>query len=254
MLGAHVICRMSRNRWTWGMATVLSWGLGILEPAQAISGIPWSWITDVQTQALSQQCRLTGFLRSTPLPSPDRSWSVYSRLDLVVSARGERQLTSVVFARNDKTGELQVVYDTSAIVLQGEDPLDFAMLLPYGWQEQTVLIREFEGWFQSDLAWDRAVIWSLPSLAIPIPVTQVWDAPINDYTEVLGWDPQDPNRVIFMQGDFGSSPAIISIGADRKVIVRDSVAEEISPDPNPDSDQAINWELGWPTITGPLCP
>ena len=181
--------------------------------------IPWEWVYDLQEQARQRQCTLVGLLRSRPLPAPDPQWQVYTRLVLVVNPQAGK-LTSVLFAENTQTGALQVIYQASAPVYDPAEPLDFAMILPLAWQDNTLLAREYAGWFQTDLSWDRAVIWPLPKGEIPR--AQVWDPPpALGYAELLGWDPQAQGRVLFAVADsLEEVPRLVSVGSSSDWLVR----------------------------------
>jgi hypothetical protein len=210
-------------------------------PSDSVA-IPWDWVYGLRDQARQRQCTLVGLLRSDPLPAPDGDWQVYTRLDLVATPQVGR-LTSVLFAENTRTGALQVLYQAAASVYAPADPLDFAMILPLAWQDNTLLAREYEGWFQTDLSWDRAVIWPLPPTSTGIPPVQIWDPPpVLGYAELLGWDPQAQKRVLFAVADsLGDLPRLVSVGADREVLLR-ATAVNLAP-PLPASLQ------GWASAT-----
>lgn len=200
-------------------------------PSESVT-IPWDWVYGLRDQARQRQCTVVGLLRSEPLPSPDPEWQVYTRLDLVATPQMGR-LTSVLFAENTRTGALQVLYQASASVLDPLDPLDFAMILPLAWQDHTLLAREYEGWFQTDLSWDRAVIWPLPASSARIPPVQIWEPPpALGYAELLGWDPQAQERVLFAVADsLGELPRLVSVGSDQQLLLR-AAAVTLSPAPS----------------------
>ncbi|MEN9221645.1 MAG: hypothetical protein Q6M04_04330 [Thermostichus sp. BF3_bins_97] len=218
-------------------------------PTDAVS-IPWDWVYELRDQARQRQCTVVGLLRSEPLPSPDPEWQVYTRLDLVATPQVGR-LTSVLFAENTRTQALQVIHQASASVHDPMDPLDFAMILPLGWQDHTLLAREYEGWFQTDLSWDRAVIWPLPASSTGIPPVQIWDPPpVLGYAELLGWDPQAQERVLFAVADsLGELPRLVSVGADREVVLRET-AVNLAPAP-PTSLEG--WASATPTGEAAIC-
>ncbi|MGQ9838710.1 MAG: hypothetical protein ACUVRV_12310 [Cyanobacteriota bacterium] len=219
-----------------------------LRPSDSVA-IPWDWVYGLREQAQQRQCTLVGLLRSDPLPAPDGNWQVYTRLDLVATPEVGR-LTSVLFAENTRTGVLQVLYQAAASVYASAQPLDFAMILPLSWQNHTLLAREYEGWFQTDLSWDRAVIWSLPAASAGIPPVQIWDPPpVLGYAELLGWDPQAQERVLFAVADgLGDLPRLVSVGSDQQILLR-ATAVTLSPTPS----SLEGWQEAIPAGEEPLC-
>ncbi len=211
--------------------------------------IPWDWIYGLQEQAQQRQCTLVGLLRSDPLPAPDPQWQVYTRLDMVATPRMGR-LTSVLFVENTRTGALQVLYQAVASVYDRSEPLDFAMILPLRWRGSSLLAREYEGWFQTDLSWDRAVIWTLPASAQGIPAVQIWEPPsVLGYAELLDWDPQAQERVLFAVADsLGEQPRLVSVGPDQQVLLR---AAAVTLPPTVSSLRG--WQGATPVDEEPLC-
>ncbi|MFS8816008.1 hypothetical protein ACVW0Q_001211 [Thermostichus sp. MS-CIW-21] len=204
--------------------------------------IPWEWVYDLQEQARQRQCTLVGLLRSRPLPAPDPQWQVYTRLDLVATPQTSR-LTSVLFAKNTRTQALQVIYQAAASVYDPVEPLDFAMILPLAWQDNTLLAREYAGWFQTDLSWDRAVIWPLPADSNRIPPVQVWEPPpALGYAELLDWDPQARGRVLFAVADsLEEVPRLVSVGPGQDLLLRGTAPLPTSEPPLP--------QKGWTSAT-----
>lgn len=245
----------------WGaiLALLVTWA-GVASaapevPSQRVSppsnsiAVPWDWVYSLREQARQRQCTLVGLLRSDPLPAPDGDWQVYSRLDLVTTPEVGR-LTSVLFAKNTRTGALQVLYQAAASVYASSEPSDFAMILPLAWQDRTLLARQYEGWFQTDLSWDRAVIWPLPVSATEIPPVQIWEPPpVLGYAELLGWDPQAEGRVVFAVADsLGDPPRLVSVGSDQQILVR-ATAVPLSPAPS----SLEGWQAALPAGEEPLC-
>lgn len=233
-----------KGQW-WREALSAAMGSLLLATMAAAEGIPspplavpWEWVYALQEQARQRQCTLIGLLRSRPLPAPDPQWQVYTRLDLVATPQASR-LTSVLFAKNTRTQALQVIYQASASVYDPAEPLDFAMILPLAWQDNTLLAREYEGWFQTDLSWDRAVIWPLPTDSTGIPPVQVWEPPpALGYAELLGWDPQARGRVLFAVADsLEEVPRLVSVGSSSDWLVRGTATLTV-----PDSS---GLEEGW---------
>lgn len=221
----------------------------VASPPSDSVAIPWDWVYSLRDQARQRQCTLVGLLRSDPLPAPDGDWQVYTRLDLVATPEVGR-LTSVLFAENTRTGALQVLYQAAASVYAPAEPLDFAMILPLAWQDHTLLAREYEGWFQTDLSWDRAVIWPLPASSTGIPPVQIWDPPsVLGYAELLGWDPQAQERVLFAVADsLGELPRLVSVGSDHQILLR-AAAVTLSPTPS----SLEGWQGAIPADEEPLC-
>ncbi len=237
-----------RGRW-WRGALPAAMGSLLLATMAAAEGIPspplavpWEWVYALQEQAQQRQCTLVGLLRSEPLPAPDPQWQVYTRLDLVVNPQAGK-LTSVLFAENTQTGALQVIYQAAASVYDPVEPLDFAMILPLAWQDNTLLAREYEGWFQTDLSWDRAVVWPLPTDSTGIPPVQVWEPPpALGYAELLGWDPQARGRVLFAVADsLEEVPRLVSVGPGQDLLLRGRAPLPTSEPPPP--------EKGWTSAT-----
>ncbi len=255
-----------RQNWLWQLGRALvavwigwaegsaAWARDMAPAAPGVSSpptlpIPWEWVYDLQEQARQRQCTLVGLLRSDPLPAPDPQWQVYTRLDLVATPQAGR-LTSVLFAENTRTRALQVIYQASRSVYDPVEALDFAMILPLAWQGNTLLAREYEGWFQTDLSWDRAVVWPLPTGSTGIPPVQIWDPPpALGYAQLLGWDPQARERVLFAVADsLGEMPRLVSVGPDRQVLLR---APAVALSPTPSSLQG--WQEIRPKGGEPLC-
>ncbi len=219
---------------------------GIPSPPLAV---PWEWVYALQEQAQQRQCTLVGLLRSKPLPAPDSQWQVYTRLDLVAMPQASR-LTSVLFAENTRTQALQVIYQASGAVYDPAEPLDFVMILPLAWQDNTLLAREYAGWFQTDLSWDRAVLWPMPTDSHRIPPVQIWDPPpALGYAELLGWDPQARGRVLFAVADsLEEAPRLVSLGSDGQAVLRGS-AGVLAPLPS----SLEGWQPVLPEAVPPLC-
>ncbi len=231
-------------------------------PLQASTGLPWEWIQTLQRQAQRQDCVLIGLLRSRPLLSPDQEWQVYSRLNFIVDPQGQPdQLSSVVFAQHRTSGQLQVIYEGRPP--QDQD-LDFVMAVPLVWSRTDpyhLLIRDHRGLFQSDLAADQAVIWT-PSQGAEQEMTAVRRQPQHpsDFSEVVGWDSQAAQRVLFMVGNFGEDPEVISVGATPPDQLSSLPAERLSTSLNPDPHwtsplriQPLDWTSAVPVSPGPLC-
>ncbi|MDX2270879.1 MAG: hypothetical protein NW237_02880 [Cyanobacteriota bacterium] len=233
------------SRWLWPGTLVLLALLGGSGKTEAATiRDPWDWVETLQKQARTQRCTLSGFLRSDPVPAPNGDWRVYSRLDMVASPNGQAdRLTSVLFAENATTQELRVLYQSVAAVYAQEDPLDFIMVLPLAWQNNTLLAREFDGLFASDIAWDRALVWSPQT---PDSSIQIWQPPASGYSEILGWDPLSEGRVLFRVGELGELPRLVSVGSDQTA---QPLAEPLDRFP----PQGIDWQSALPLSTGSLC-
>lgn len=246
--------------WMWGLTSHAIGCLIWVYPGAASTPLPWDWVIDLQRQAEAQECRLSDLRRSPLLSSPDGRWQVYSRLDLNVDPSGADNLTSVLFARDTRTDRLQVIRSTSIPELSQPQPdaeLDFILLIPMRWQGEALLVREHSGLFQSDIAEDLAVIWRPRGDEV-----QVIQPPLLPITELLGWDPLTPGRVLFAVGRFGDEPSLISIGDDAVArphpLPIDAFASSVFSPPNPESEEpfpadSIPWEPGLPEITGPQC-
>jgi hypothetical protein len=187
---------------------------------------------------------------------------VYSRLNLIVYPQGQPdQLSSVVFAQHRPSGQLQVIYEGLPRQTQN---LNFVMAVPLAWSKTAtphLLIRDHRGLFQSDLAADQAVIWS-PYAASDPGLTQNWRRPQHpsDFSEVVGWDPQAAERVLFITGNFGEDAEVISVGTSPPDQVRSLPAERLSASLNPNPHwtsplqvQPLDWTSAVPISPGPLC-
>ncbi|NJK63390.1 MAG: hypothetical protein HC921_12530 [Synechococcaceae cyanobacterium SM2_3_1] len=194
---------------------------------------------------------------------PDRQWQVYSRLNLIVDPQGQQpdQLNSVVFAQHRVSGQLRVIYE--GLPPQAQD-LDFVMAVPLAWSRTVpahLLIRDHRGLFQSDLAADQAVIWS-PSAGSEQGVNREKRQPQHpsDFSEVVGWDPQAAERVLFMIGNFGEDAEVVSVGTSppdqRRSLPAERLSASLNPDPNwtsPLQIQPLDWTSAVPVSPGPLC-
>ncbi len=219
-------------------------------PAVAATPLPWEWVLDLQQQAQHQNCPLWDLRRSPPLDSPSGRWQVYSRLELQVDPQSQSdQLTSVLFALDQRTDQLQVIRSVS---LPPNDPdLDFVMLIPMGWQGGQLLIREHSGLFQSDIAEDQAVIWD-PEQA----QSQVIQPPPLQITELLDWDPESDQNVLFAIGQLGDPPLVVSLGPSSEVMPHSIAIDSFANSPFTPPTEATNgilWQPGLPQITGPVC-
>ncbi|NJL97446.1 MAG: hypothetical protein HC924_00730 [Synechococcaceae cyanobacterium SM2_3_2] len=256
---------------------------GIPQAAQAQSDrIPWEWVMEWQESAQEQQCPLSSFMRSRPLPSPDQTWNVYSRLDLHVKPDGEAQLTSLLFARHLPTGRLHQIYSSSLV--RSEPDFNLAVLLPFAWQQDQLLVRERQGILQSDVLIDWAVIWQTDSLdsvigdsltgnrfnsptlvastSLMASVQSQTSAQIQvrqpprpqSITELLGWDPQAPNQVLFRLGEMGDDTSqVISLGSGRPLVRNQWDIATLSSSANPDPEfhpplltQSPDWQMALP--------
>lgn len=227
--------------------------IGSLIPASAASAatpLPWEWVLDLQERSQQQNCPLWDLRRSPPLDSPSGRWQVYSRLELQVDPRSQSdQLTSVLFALDRQTDRLQAIRSVS--IPPTAVDLDFVMLVPMGWQQEQLLIREHSGLFQSGIAEDQAVIWDPRQARI-----QVIQPPPLQITELLDWDPEKDQHVLFAVGQFGENPSVISLGETSEIIPR-SIPIDAFPNsgftPSTEETTSIPWQPGLPQITGPIC-
>jgi len=158
----------------------------------------------------------TRYYRSQSLISPDRQYAVYSRIQLQAQPDFTRsRVSSVLYLENLKTGDLQVITNSSPLVepsLQSDDPTDLrgtiAILVPVAWSEQgdKILAREFEGVFGSSMASDCAIVWDRS-----IKRVNTFTPNRISYTTavLLGWSQFHPDRVLFRAGSLGDEPWLL---------------------------------------------
>ncbi len=227
--------------------------------------IPRLWLQDLQQQSFVRNCRLVGLLRSQPLISGDGRWQVYSRITYEITPVGLGRLSSVLFAQDNQTQQLQTIYNPSSIFREGDElGLDFLFLLPMEWRNGQVLVREYSGLFRSQAILNRAVLWSPEEGGKPAQLTTRTPDPQFPATVLLGWDSSSNDRVLFAVSDFLDLPQVIAIG-DREVQVKpdipppDWMAISASVDLEREVSDAeleaevASWTSGWPAITGQLC-
>jgi hypothetical protein len=218
-------------------------------------------------------------LRSQPLSSPDGHWSAYSRIRYRVSPAAGAKLTSVLFAQDSRTGQLQVAYAPPLLLPSpATSPAafdnHFLFLLPMEWQSEELLVREYEGVFQSNVAANQAVVWSPPNPDRRATLEVRSPDPLPPISYVLGWDDRprgsspetgQTHRILFVTGDWIDPPQQVSVGkngdtavvgkvppADLEAIYADvNLATSVSP--SAAIAEASQWSSGWPKVTGPLC-
>ena len=248
-----------------GALLSLSTCLPVPSASAQMAPIPRLWLQDLQQQSYERNCRLVGLLRSKPLVSDDGRWQVYSRVTYEVTPVGYGRLSSVLFAQDRQTQELEAIYSPTSVFQAGDNlGLDFLFLLPVEWRNGQVLVREYSGLFRSQAILNRAVLW-LPAKSGDVAQLS-FRTPDPKYpaTLLLGWDRSSQDRVLFAVSDFLDLPHVIAIG-DRDVQARPDILppDWIAVSKSVDLEREVSdleleaevagWTSGWPTITGQLC-
>ncbi len=180
------------------------------DPLNSPFPIPWNWVVEMQSQAVSLSEPQIRYYRSQALVSPDRKYAAYSRIQMELSPDAiAHTVSSMLFLENLETGDLQFVTASSPAVRNPKidaseygQPGMIAILMPIAWSEtgDRLLIRGFDSMFGTGLASDYAVVWNQTDGALQAI------APSNlTYSNavLLGWSQANPENVLFRAGFLG---------------------------------------------------
>jgi hypothetical protein len=187
------------------------------DPLDSPHPIPWKWITLTQETIGSKGGSGVRYYRSVPIYSPDRKYSVYSRIQLEIQPElYNSRVTSILFILDMQTKRLRVLAKTALF----SDPLlktkavvstetdtngTIGVLVPVSWSEKgdRFLARKFKGIFNTGDATDEAVIWDRQQNQISTVSPAIED---NDHEKIailLGWSKSQPDHVLFRTGELG---------------------------------------------------
>ncbi len=188
-----------------------------IDPIGSPHPIPWKWITATQDAIAAKGGSGIRYYRSLPVMSPDKSYAVYSRVQLEVKREiHNSRVTSVLFLQDTRTKQLRVVARTSFF----SDPLlknqvvtpsaneedgSIGVLVPVSWSEKgdRFLARKFEAVFNTADATDQAVIWERQhnNTTTVAPAQEENDR--EKMAVLLGWSKSQPDSVLFRTGELG---------------------------------------------------
>jgi len=181
-----------------------------IDPLNSSHPVPWNWILATQAAAEPTQAPQMRYYRSQSLLSPDGQYAAYSRIQMQVHTNMlQSWVSSILFVENLRTGDLQAITASSPLAdnpfaseVERDKAGSVAILIPISWSEQgnSLLAREFESIFGSDLASDYAVIWNYQlNRTNTVAPNRV------HYTNaiLLGWSQTYPERVLFQAGNLG---------------------------------------------------
>ena len=180
------------------------------DPLNSPHPIPWNWIMNTHAEFSTQGRSGLRYYRTPSLISPDGQYAAYSRIQMQVEPELFRsRVTSVMFIENLPTGDLQTITPSSPLASDldnGNEEVQqlgkIAILIPISWSEEgdRLLLRQFEGFFNTSDASDYAVIWQRRNnTTINLTPSRV------AYTNaiLLGWSQTDPEQVLFRAGILG---------------------------------------------------
>ncbi len=191
------------------------------DPLNSPHPIPWEWILRTHAEVTTTKGTGVRYYRTPFLLSPDGVYAAYSRVTLQVKPELFRsQVSSVMFVKNLKTGELRTITPTSPIATQSEinQPGTIAILMPVSWNEnsQQLLAREFEAIFSTSDMTDYGLIWDRQeNRTISVKPSD------SAYTHavLLGWSKVSPGAVLFRAGNIGDRNwRLLSVDMEGKTI------------------------------------
>lgn len=178
-----------------------------VDPINSQYAIPWKVILEAQDTA-SRTGQVQSFrYRSALSIAPDQQTRAYSELNLTLHPNPSQSLVqSQLFIETEQqtytlpaTLHLEMG-ELSAHGLAGT----FAVMIPAAWSadSQSLLLRQFEGLFGSDVASDYAMVWqkSNPGLQTYRPTDLDYDS-----ATLMGWSQNRPGEILFQTRILGQA-------------------------------------------------
>ncbi|QCS49257.1 hypothetical protein FEK30_07310 [Picosynechococcus sp. PCC 11901] len=183
----------------------------ITDPLHSPFPIPWQWILETQATVAAGNQSSADVCRSPALNNGRHQYAAYSRIQLALRPQlQESQVTSVLFVENLQTGILSTVMARSPLApqafqeVEGNDAAGLiSLLIPVSWSAdgQRLLARQFEGFFNSGVMSDFAVVWDAKtqrSITLQPNIEAEYSHAI-----LLGWSEQYAEDVLFQTGVMG---------------------------------------------------
>jgi len=204
-----------------------------VDPIGSPHPIPWKWIVATQEAIGSKGNSGVRYYRSLPVVSPDGKYAVYSRVQMEIKPEMyNSRVTSTMFVEDRQTKKLRVLASTS----QKHDPLlksniappeqiqdngKIGVLVPVSWSEKSdrFLARKFEGVFNTGDATDRAVIWDRQKNHTNTVAPARQDHEHEKIAVLLGWSKNQPDHVLFREGEMGEEDwPLVQVATDGKTV------------------------------------
>ncbi|MBD2493827.1 hypothetical protein [Nostoc sp. FACHB-280] len=204
-----------------------------VDPIGSPHPIPWKWIVATQEAIGSKGNSGVRYYRSVPVVSPDGKYAVYSRVQMEIQPEMyNSRVSSTMFVEDRETKKLRVMASTSEI----KDPLlhrqvappeqmqengKIGVLVPVSWSEKSdrFLARKFEGVFNTGDATDRAVIWDRQKNHTNTVAPARQDDEHEKIAVLLGWSKNQPDHVLFREGEMGEEDwPLVQVATDGKTV------------------------------------
>ncbi|MBD2456071.1 hypothetical protein H6G80_18560 [Nostoc sp. FACHB-87] len=204
-----------------------------VDPIGSPHPIPWKWILATQEAVGSKGSSGVRYYRSLPVVSPDGKYAVYSRVQMDVQPEMyNSRVSSTMFVEDRETKKLRVMASTSKI----KDPLlrnqvappeqmpengNIGVLVPVSWSEKSdrFLARKFEGVFNTGDATDHAVIWDRQKNHTNTVAPARQDDEHEKIAVLLGWSKNQPDHVLFREGEMGEEDwPLVQVATDGKTV------------------------------------
>ncbi|MBV5261862.1 hypothetical protein FLX56_25960 [Synechococcus moorigangaii CMS01] len=183
----------------------------ITDPLHSPFPIPWQWILDTQTAVAAGTHPGADIYRSPLLENSHHQYAAYSRIHLELRPLlKESRVTSVLFVENLQTGTLNTVIARSPLAPQPFQEVEasaapglISLLIPVSWSAdgQRLLARQFEGFFNSGIMSDFAVVWDAKTQGSVTLQPNIEDE--YSHAILLGWSEQHADAVLFQTGVMG---------------------------------------------------
>jgi hypothetical protein len=163
--------------------------------------IPWQAIQQAQ-ETVTRTGQTQSFRYRSPVSiAPDQQTQAYSELHLTLHPKSSHSFINSQLIIETKTQtyrfpatlhlELAAQSTTSTVM-----PGTFSILMPAAWSAdgQSLLLRQFEGLFGSDVASDYALVWqpAQPALQSYRPTAVDYDS-----ATLMGWSQNRPGEILF---------------------------------------------------------
>ncbi|MBD2594400.1 hypothetical protein H6G74_08655 [Nostoc spongiaeforme FACHB-130] len=204
-----------------------------VDPIGSPHPIPWKWIVATQEAIGSKGNSGVRYYRSLPVVSPDGKYAVYSRVQMEIQPEMyNSRVSSTMFVEDRETKKLRVMASTSKI----KDPLlhnkvappeqmpengNIGVLVPVSWSEKSdrFLARKFEGVFNTGDATDHAVIWDRQKNHTNTVAPARQDDDHEKIAVLLGWSKNQPDHVLFREGEMGEEDwPLVQVATDGKTV------------------------------------
>ncbi|MBE9207399.1 hypothetical protein IQ244_12880 [Nostoc sp. LEGE 06077] len=204
-----------------------------VDPIGSPHPIPWKWIVATQEAIGAKGNSGVRYYRSVPVVSPDGKYAIYSRVQMEIKPEMyNSRVSSTMFVEDRQTKKLRVMASTSQV----KDPLlhtnvappeqiqengKIGVLVPVSWSEKSdrFLARKFEGVFNTGDATDHAVIWDRQKNHTNTVAPTRQDEEHEKIAVLLGWSKNQPDHVLFREGEMGEENwPLVKVATDGKTV------------------------------------